>query len=147
MLPLRPNRYTRPYVEAIEPRNPPAGLELAGLAAAIGSSPVVSAARTAVLAYHVGQLAYTGHTSLLLGTVRVTQPFALKNLGSGARSHAGAVSIRHAAPSTSPVLAGERDGGTDRQGHSDTHTHSHGHRHHRNGHGHHHHQRRDHRDS
>src|SRR4051794_37981880 len=75
----RPERRPRPCVEAIEPRDPPAGLELAGLAAAIGSSPVVATARTAVLAYHVGQLAYTGHTSLLFGAVRVSQPFALRD--------------------------------------------------------------------
>src|SRR5262245_50343733 len=54
MLTLRPKRRSRPCVEAIEPRDPPAGLNLAGLSAAVASSPVLSAARTAVLAYKVG---------------------------------------------------------------------------------------------
>lgn len=134
---LRPKRRSRPYVEAIEPRNSPAGLELAGLAAAIGSSPVVVAARTAALAYHAGQLAYTGHTSLLLGAVRVSQPFALKNLGTGHRAPVGTVSIRHPPPSASSVLAGEREGGPDRYGHPAIHKHSRGHGHHMGDRGHH----------
>jgi hypothetical protein len=138
----RERRRLRPYVEAIEPRDPPAGLELAGLAAAIGSSPVVAAARTAALAYHAGQLAYTGHTSLLLGTVRISQPFALRNLGAGQRSRVGTASIRHTLPSTPLALAGEREGGPDRHGHAAIHKHSRGHGHHKGNH--HHHQRWDH---
>jgi hypothetical protein len=133
----RPKRRPRPYVEAIEPRDPPAGLGLAGLAAAIGSSPVVATARTAVLAYHVGQLAYTGHTSLLLGAVRVSQPFALRDLGTGQRSRVGTASIGHTPPSTPSLHAGEREGRPDRRGHSAIHKHSRGHGHHGGDHGHH----------
>src|SRR5262249_43346895 len=133
---LRPKRRRRPCVEDIEPRDPPAGLSLAGVAAAVDSSPVLSAARTAVLAYHVGQLAYTGHTSLLFGAVRVSQPFALKNLANGRRFGAAPVSIRDTRPSAPSSLAGERKEGQLRHGHVAIHKHGrdHGHRAHHHGH-------------
>ena len=70
-----------PTCVTLETRDPPAGLGVAAAALALYDSPVVAAARTAALVYHAGQLAYTGHTSFLLGTVRVTQPYPLKSLG------------------------------------------------------------------
>lgn len=113
----RRNRRPRLRVEAIEPRDLPAGLDLAGLAA-LGSSPLVSAARTAMLAYNVGQLAYTGHTSLLFGAVQVSQPFALKDLGTGSQPRVAPTPIRSRPPASPTVLAGTREGGPDRLGNS-----------------------------
>src|SRR4051794_20701542 len=69
-----------PTCEPLETRDPAAGLGLAASALALYNSPVVAAARTAALIFQAGQLAYTGHTSVLLGTVRVAQPYPLKAL-------------------------------------------------------------------
>jgi hypothetical protein len=68
----------RPDFLPLEPRDQ---MDVAGIATAVGglySSPVVVAARAAVLGYQVGQLAWTGHTGFLLGSVNVTQPYPLK---------------------------------------------------------------------
>jgi hypothetical protein len=77
-----PSRRTRRsrIPDALERRQAPALLGLAPAAVALYSSPLVSAAGAAATAYQVGQLAYTGHTTLLLGAVRVEQPFALRDL-------------------------------------------------------------------
>jgi hypothetical protein len=69
-----------PTCDPLESRDPAAGLGLAASALALYGSPVVAAARTAALAYQAGKLAYTGHASFLLGTVRVAQPYPLKAL-------------------------------------------------------------------
>jgi hypothetical protein len=69
-----------PTCESLEARASAAGLGVAASALALYNSPVVAAARTAALLYQAGQLAYTGHTSFLLGTVRVAQPYPLKAL-------------------------------------------------------------------
>jgi hypothetical protein len=69
-----------PTGEPLEPRDLTAGLGLATTAATLSNSPLVAAARSAALAYQVGQLAWAGHTRLLLGTVEVTQPHPLKDL-------------------------------------------------------------------
>ena len=74
----RARRSTLP--DALERRQAPALLGLAPAAVALYSSPLASAAGAAATAYQVGQLAYTGHTTLLLGAVRVEQPFALRDL-------------------------------------------------------------------
>ncbi len=66
--------------EVLERRDQAGLLDLASAAAAVYDSPVVVAARAAALGYQVGRLAWTGHTSFLLGTVQVSQPDALKNL-------------------------------------------------------------------
>src|SRR4051812_11474903 len=76
-------------VEALEPRSAPAALGLGASALALYGSPLAAAARSAALAYQAGQLAYTGRTSFLLGTVRVTQPYALRDLRGGHRHPAG----------------------------------------------------------
>ncbi len=62
----------------LEARQVPAVVGLGPAAVALYRSPLVAAASTAATAYQVGQLAYSGHTTFLLGAVRVDQPFALK---------------------------------------------------------------------
>src|SRR3954470_9174892 len=70
-------------VEALEPRAAPASLGLGASALALYGSPLAAAARSAALAYQAGPVGYMGRTSFLLGTVRVTQPYALRDLRGG----------------------------------------------------------------
>ena len=126
-------------VEAIEPRDLTAGLGLAGSALALSSSPVVEAARAAMLAYKVGQLAYTGHTSLLLGTVQVSQPFALRNLGTSslASSHPTTAPLSVSRSSSPWSLSAERGDSFYSRDHSASAEPRGGQDHRGNGHGHH----------
>ena len=66
--------------DPLEARNHPDAVGLAAVAAGVYSSPLAVAARTAQFAYQAGQLAWTGQTSFLLGSVQVSQPYALKDL-------------------------------------------------------------------
>jgi hypothetical protein len=85
-----PRRDHTPACEPLERRSPLDGVGLVSAAWGIYNSPLVSTARTVVLGYKAAQLAWTGHTSLLFGAVRVSQPFALDSLVHGhAQGHAG----------------------------------------------------------
>ncbi|HMB08172.1 MAG TPA: hypothetical protein VKP69_31130 [Isosphaeraceae bacterium] len=78
---MRPSKTRfRAGIEAIERRDLAGVLGLASSALALYNSPIAVAARAAAFGYHVGQLAWTGHTGLLLGTVQVTQPYPLKTI-------------------------------------------------------------------
>ena len=76
----RPPRRRTPSCDDLEGRSHPDAIGLSAAALALFSSPVAVAARTAATVYQAGQLAYTGHTSFLLGSVQVTEPYALKTL-------------------------------------------------------------------
>ena len=76
----RTPRRRAPTCEGLEGRSHPDAVGLAAGAIALFNSPIGLAARAAATAYQVGQFAYTGHTSFLLGSVQVSQPYALKAL-------------------------------------------------------------------
>ncbi len=96
----------------LESRQVTAVVGLAPAAVALYSSPLVAAASTAATAYQVGQLAYSGHTTFLLGAVRVDQPFALQGrLGKHPGPHHHPPRPNKAAPpgirlQVPPLLAG-----------------------------------------
>jgi len=96
----RPPRRRAPSCQDLEGRNHPDAIGLAAAAIGLFSSPVVVAARTAATAYQLGQFAYTGHTSFLLGSVQVTEPYALKSLLARHHHAPGAAASHRVVPPT-----------------------------------------------
>jgi hypothetical protein len=66
--------------QSLESRLHPGALGLTDAALGLYNSPAGVAVQTAATAYHVGQLAWSGHTNLLLGSVQVSQPYPLKGI-------------------------------------------------------------------
>src|SRR5689334_15527296 len=97
-------RRRAPTFDPLERRRVSAVIGLAPAAVALYSSPLVSAVGTAATIYQAGQLAYTGHTTLLLGAVRVDQPYALKDLR-GHRAGSPAWALPGVRLQTPPLLA------------------------------------------
>jgi hypothetical protein len=71
-------RHFRACGHALESRLHLGAVALADAALGLYNSPAGVAVQTAATAYQAGQLAWSGHTNVLLGAVQVSQPYPLK---------------------------------------------------------------------